>query len=330
MMQKTAFITGGTGFLGTNLLYQLEERGWKSYVLVRPSSNTSYLPESVETVVGSLNDLESLKKAMPKHVDAVFHVAGNTSLWRKQDAQQYQDNVVGTEHMIEAALANDAGRFICTSSIAAFGYHEEDVVIREDTPSTAANDWISYRKTKYLAESKVLEAVEKQDLDAVILNPCHIIGPYDKTSWAQLIKQVYQNKLPGIPPGVGHFCHAVDVADAHIAAYEKGRKGEKYILGGHEASFVEFINVLQKLLGRSKTYKKASPQFMMQLGLMLSNLKAVFSKGEPDLTPEKIHLVSKKIRCDYSKAANELDYQVRSMEEMIQDSLSWLQQENLL
>ncbi len=329
-MQKTAFVTGGTGFLGMNLLLQLENKGWKSYVLVRPTSNTKYLPPTVEKVLGSLRDLDALKNAMPEGLDAVFHVAGNTSLWRKQDTQQYQDNVVGTENMIEAALAKGAKRFIHTSSIAAFGYHDADVIIKEDTRSTAAEDWISYRKTKYLAECRVLETVEKQGLDAVILNPCHIIGPYDQSSWAQLIKQVYQNKLPGIPPGVGHFCHARDIADAHIAAYEKGAKGEKYILGGHEASFVEFINVLQELLGRSKRYKKASPQFMMQLGLFLSNLKNLFSSKEPDLTPEKIHLVSKKIRCDFSKAQKELDYKVRPMKEMIQDSLAWLQQEKLL
>lgn len=329
-MQKTAFVTGGTGFLGANLLLQLEKKGWKSYALVRPTSNTKYLPKSVKKVVGSLHNLESLKKAIPQGVDAIFHVAGNTSLWKKQDDQQYQDNVLGTQNMIQAALANNAKRFICTSSIAAFGFHEEDVIITEETPSTAQNDWISYRKTKYLAECTVLEAVKNQGLDAVILNPCHIIGPYDQTSWAQLIKQVYHNKLPGIPPGVGHFCHARDVADAHIAAYEKGAKGEKYILGGHEASFVAFINALQELLGRSKTYQKASPPIIMKLGLLLSNLKSLFSNGEPDLTPEKVHLVSKKIRSDFSKATKELDYKVAPMKEMIADSLEWLKQENLL
>ena len=327
MSNKKAFITGATGFLGCNILEKLEAAGWETYALIRKTSNTKYLPKSTNLIVGSLLDYDSLESGIPQDVDAVFHVAGDTSMWRKLNEQQYQNNVVGTQNMIKAAQAKNCGRFIFTSSVAAFGF-QPGKLLDENTPSTAADDWINYNKTKYLAECEVLKAVEN-GLDAVVLNPCHIVGKYDTTSWAQLLKMAYINKLPGIPPGIGMFCYAGDVADAHLAAYEKGRKGEKYLLGGTEASFLEFLNILQGILGR-KPYQKATPMWMLKLGLTLSKIKSIFSSAEPDLTPEKFHIVTKAIRCDYSKAVKELDFQTTPIKTMVQESLDWMKKESII
>ena len=327
MNNKKAFITGATGFLGCNILNKLNAAGWDTYTLVRKTSNTKYLPKDTTLIVGSLLDYPSLENGIPKDVDAVFHVAGDTSMWNKLNEQQFQNNVVGTQNMIKAAQANNCGRFIFTSSVAAFGF-QPDLILDETVPSTAANDWINYNKTKYLAECEVLKAVEN-GLDAVVLNPCHIVGRYDSTSWAQLIKMTYLNKLPGIPPGIGMFCYVGDVADAHLAAFEKGRKCEKYLLGGTEASFLEFLNVLQHILGR-KPFKKATPIWVLKLGLVLSKVKSIFSSAEPDLTPEKFHIVTKAIRCNYSKAEKELDYKTSPIQFMVQESLDWMKTEGIL
>lgn len=324
---KKAFITGATGFLGCNILHKLDAAGWETYALVRKTSNTQYLPQNTQLVEGSLSDYASLENGIPTGVDAVFHVAGNTNMWRKLNDQQYQDNVVGTQNMVNAALAKGAGRFIFTSSVAAFGF-QPDKILDETMPSTAENDWMNYNKTKYLAECVVLNSLEK-GLDAVVLNPCHIVGKYDTSSWAQLIRMAYLNTLPGIPPGVGMFCYVGDVADAHLAAFEKGRKGEKYLLGGTEASFLDFLNSLQGILGR-KPFKKATPLWILHIGLMLSKFKSLFSSAEPDLTPEKFHIVTKSIRCDYSKAIRELDYQTTPIEVMLRESFDWMKAQGML
>ena len=324
---KKAFVTGGTGFLGLNLIEDLVKDGWEVHALHREKSNLKYLNKfDVKKVKGSINDIDSLLAGLPDSPDAVFHVAGNTSLWKENDLQQYRDNVIGTKNMVNCALQKKAAKFIHTSTGAAFGIHED--VINEQTQSNAENCGVNYYLTKYLAEKEVEKGVQ-QGLDAVILNPIHIVGKYDSHNWAQLIQAVYQDDLPGVPPGIGMFCHAKDVSAAHIKAIENGKKGERYLLGGETASFLEFINEIQRQTGKKLT-KKANPKWTLQLGAMLFGLGAAFTKKEPQLTPEKIKMVCEKMICDFSKAQKELGLGQTPISKMISDSHQWLQEENLL
>ncbi|MGZ7081508.1 MAG: NAD-dependent epimerase/dehydratase family protein, partial [Thermoanaerobaculia bacterium] len=213
---KEAFVTGGTGFVGRNLIERLIDAGWKITALVRDRGAAPFLRRQEVTIVeGSITDRESLVRALPDDVDAVFHVAGNTSLWSGGDTEQTRVNVDGTRNVVDAALVKRARKLIATSSIAAYGFH--DAPITEETRSNAMSTGVNYFRTKWLAEEEVRKGIA-QGLDATILNPANIIGPYDDRNWSRMIALVARDKLPGVPPGAGSFCHVREVAAAHISA----------------------------------------------------------------------------------------------------------------
>ncbi|MDF1819922.1 MAG: SDR family oxidoreductase [Alcanivoracaceae bacterium] len=327
-MAKTAFVTGGTGFLGGHIIRLLREDRWEVVALHRPSSDPAPLAAMGATpVAGVMHDADSVTAAMPEHPDAVFHVAGNTSMWKRMNREQTRDNVEGTRALVSAALARQASRFIHTSSISAWGIQKDP--INEETPSNAANDWINYNRTKYLAEQEVRAGI-KRGLDAVILNPCGIIGPGDRHNWAQMIMLIDQGKLPGVPPGSGNFCHVMEVAKAHLSALENGRTGANYILAGVEASFLELARTIGFLLGR-KAPRRAIPKPVLLAAGRIYPLLALFSGKEPDLTPEKVALVTNRVAADGTRAVAELSFNAAvPLQQMLSECIDWMRQEGML
>lgn len=326
-MLKTAFITGATGFLGTNLVHALKARHWEVTAIHRPGSNLKYLkPLNITLCPGDIEDLDSVLNSMPQKVDAVFHVAASTNLWSKFNQNQYKTNVVGTQNVIKAAFAKKAGRFIHTSSIAAYGLHNQAIV--EHTPSNALSTGINYFVTKYLAEEEVKRAVA-QGLDAVILNPAHIVGPFDNHNWAQVFQNVYHGKLPGVPRALGRFTFAPEVANAHITAFDKGRKGQNYLMGGVQASMLDFVNAIELKMGKIQS-RKTTPSWLLKVITGWYLLGAFVSGKEPLLTPEKTKLITHNVLCDDTRAREELDFRPVPMDEMVAETYRWLLQENLL
>lgn len=322
-----AFVTGGTGFVGRNLIERLVADGWTVVALHRKTSNVAALKNlNVKLVEGSITDLPSLERAMKGQVGAVFHVAGNTNMWSLRNYQQTRDNVNGTRNMVAASIHCEAGRFIHTSSIAAYGQHPNCVT--EETPSTAANSWINYIRTKRLAELEVLKGIKK-GLDAVIVNPASIIGPYTRRNWSGLIRRLYHGTLPGLPPGESTFCHARDVAQAHVSAFYNGRTGHNYLLGGEDASYYEFAQQVGTILHCRVTQKTFSAWNLRAVARVYEWLSYI-TKKEPLLTPEKAVLGSGKFLCSSDKAVRELSYQPARLDEMLQDGITWLRNENLL
>jgi len=324
---KTAFITGATGFLGVNLVQQLLAEGWKVTALHRKTSNLTYLKRfDVTLVEGAITDKDSLIAVMPESVDAVFHVAANTSMWSKYNDQQYQDNVIGTRNMVEVALEKKAKRFIHTSSISAWGHHPNEV--DETAESNALTSPMNYNKTKYLAELEVDKAIAN-GLDAVFVNPCDIIGPYDTHNWSQLIKAVYNNDVPGMPPGNGVFCHVKDIARGHISAFEKGRMGERYLLGGVDATLKEFFNTTERIMGKKES-TFVMPAWLMKAAIPVYAIQSIFTGQEPIITNEKYIEATMPKHVNCAKAMKELDYTTTPLESQIRDSYEWLKKENLL
>ncbi|PCH92930.1 MAG: oxidoreductase [Bacteroidetes bacterium] len=326
-MSRRAFVTGGTGFVGLNLIEELLKADWEIYALHRATSNLKYLSSfNVTLLEGNIHDLDALSAVFPEDIDVVFHVASNTSVWSKNNEEQFRDNVIGTKNMVQCALDKKVGKFIYTSSIAAYGKHNSQV--SEKTISNAESCGIHYCKTKYLAEQEIQKGVS-QGLRAMILNPVHIIGRYDSSNWAQLILAVYNNDLPGIPSGTGMFCYVKDIVKAHISAIEIGGNGENYMLGGPEAGFKEVINEVQKILGINES-GKVTPNWVLKLGMHLFMFGSLFSSKEPQLTPEKYEMITGKMICDYSKAEKELGYQITPLALSLRESYEWLKKENLL
>jgi len=320
-MEKTAFITGATGFLGLNLTELLVGQGWQVTALHRPESNIEILKKiapGVQLAQGSITNLPSVMQAIPQGVDAVFHVAGNTSQWKKYNARQYEDNVTGTINVVQSALAKGAKKFIHTSSHSAFGIHE-GVVIDENTPSNALTCGSNYALTKYLSELEVLKGMEK-GLETIILNPCKIMGKYDTNNWAQLIIAVKNNKVPGIPPGGGMFCHVKDVAQAHINAVNMGQNGHRYLLGGPNATFLQVFNLIQKKLGKPLS-QKVTPAWALRVACFFMGMASAVTGKEPQLTPEKLSMLIRHPVCNYQKAMRELEFQTSAIETMIEDTL---------
>ncbi len=325
-MTKTAFVTGATGFLGLNLVQQLVEDGWHVTALHRASSNLAYLRRfPVTLAVGTVEDPASLQAAMPASVDAVFHVAGDVSFWRGHNRRQERTNVYGTFCVLDAAIIARAKKFVHTSSIAAYGLPHGP--FDETAPLAGLGSWIGYLNSKARAEQKVQEAL-KWGLDAVILNPANIVGPYDTAHWGQLFALIAEDKLPGIPPGRAPFCHVRAVARAHIAAVTQGRTGENYILGGPLATYAEAFAVVGDLLGHPVNAKPL-PAFALKLAACLSELKALPTRTEPDLTREMAALLSADIRATSGKAARELGYKSPPLETMFRDCHDWLRAERL-
>ena len=198
-------------------------------------------------MVGDIGDREFLARAIPEGVDAVFHVAGNVSFDSAGDAAQTHANVAGTRAVVEAAKAKNAGRFIHTSTGAVFGLHD-GVPIDETAPSNADEIPVNYCRSKKAAEDIVLEAAAA-GLDAVCVNPGNVVGPYDRVLWGPFVQAIASGAMTTVGTGGGAFCHIDETAKAHITAYERGRRGERYILAGANESFATAARIVAGLVG---------------------------------------------------------------------------------
>jgi dihydroflavonol-4-reductase len=326
-VSKTAFVTGGTGFLGLNLIEQLAEGGWRVIALHRANSNLKYLKRlAIDFAEGDVTDAPSVRAAMPRDVDAVFHIAGDTSLWSRGDAQQDRVNIGGTYNVVEAALTCNAKRLIHTSSISAYGMYQGRLT--EDMQQLGGESWVNYQRSKFAAELVVRDGI-RRGLDAVIMNPASILGRGDTVGWARIIRLVCAGKLPGIPPGAGCFCDVREVAKAHITAVGRGRRGENYILGGTDASFLQLVKTIGAVTGSHVPFC-TTPAIILRLmgrvGVMVSH----FTGRAPTLTPESASVVIMERSCDSSKAMSELEYRAVDLRSMVEQSYEWLKQEGLL
>jgi dihydroflavonol-4-reductase len=325
---RTAFITGGTGFLGLNIVDALLASDWEVVALHRPASKVSRLrARGVELALGGLDDRDALERAIPEGADAVFHVAGNISLWSKHDAQQTKDNVDGTRNVAAAALARKAKRFVHTSTVAVWGV-QRHLPYDETFPQLGAKSEVNYTRSKALAELEVRKAVER-GLDAVIMNPAHIVGRYDAEGWSKSIRLVAEGKLPGIPPGKGSFCDAGAVARAHVAAVDRGRTGENYIFGGADATYLELVTMIGELLGK-KVAKRAVPLWTVGVLSGVSRLGSIFSGQQPAVTKEMLAGLTHDEIVSCEKAVRELGYEKVPLRTMLESALAWQVEEGVV
>ncbi len=327
-MAKTAFVTGATGFVGLNLTEELLAQGWRVVALHRAQSDLSALSRfaAVERVVGDINEARGLHKLIPRNVDCVFHVAGNTSLWSRAQVEQLKVNVRGTRNLVRAALESKARRFVHTSSIVAYGLHAGTV--SEDTPTRGSNSPIGYVRSKALAEREVRRGLAA-GLRAVIINPSNIIGAYDTHSWSRIFRLVQRRRLPAVAPGGGSFCHAREVARAMIAAAERGRIGENYLLGGAQASYLGLAREVAALLGVRRRMVAAHPVLLDAYARLEEWVAPLFGR-EPDFTRDAVALLSQNLYCESTKAQRELGYQPQSLRKMLIDCRDWMREQNRL
>lgn len=326
-MTKTAFVTGATGCVGLNLIEELLAQGWQVTAMHRAGSDLTVLRRlPVQCVVGDITDEGSLTGIVPRDVDCVFHVAGNTSMWVRTHDEQFRVNVEGTRNMVRAALEASARRFVLTSSIVAYGLHGG--TISEDTPTRGTAARHNYVRSKALAEREVRQAL-KSGLQAVIINPSNLMGAYDTSNWSRMFRLVLRGRLPVVPPGGGSFCHAREVARAHVAAAERGRIGANYLLGGAECSYLGLAQEMSRLLGVKRRCVALPPRLLSGYARIEEMVAPLFGR-EPDVTPDAVELLSQNLYCDTRRAVRELGYKPQPLEKMLLDCLEWMRGQGLL
>lgn len=319
----TAFVTGATGFIGSEVARQLIDAGWEVTATRRATSKTDLMDGyDVKWVGADLQDADQLTEAMPPTVDGVFHVAGNLTFWKREYDAQYRDNVLGTRAMVNAALNVGAGRFIYCSSGAAYGPQRK--MLREDLASHALLSKVNYDRTKWLAEQEVHEGI-RHGLDGVILNPAAVLGPRDE-KFMVLFKQIAAGKLPVVMPARTSFCHVREVARAHLLAYEKGRTGQNYLLGGDNTSQLELARLIAKAAGVTPPKREIPPKLFLAGAALLEGIAAV-RKQRPFMTRAFAHAF---LECWYTcsdKAIAELGYDPPPLQEIVDDTMEWLRSE---
>ena len=309
MTNKTAFVSGASGFIGVNLVKQLCLAGWEVTALHRASSDLAYLSRfPARRVIGDITDPGTLDAVIPAGVDAVFHVAGNVSFDSAGDAAQNSDNIDGTCNMVTAALNKKARRFIHTSSGASWGL-QDNIEINEESLSNVDDTPINYFRTKKLAEDAALAGLER-GLDVVVVNPANVVGPFDGVIWGPFVQAIAQGKLEKVGTGGAAFCHVDEVVRAHIAAFGRGVRGERYLLSGAQARFVEVGETVAALVGGKAP--RAS------------------SERDPGMSPEMFNLMSLNQLIDCSKAKRVLGFRPVALRTMFDDLCAWMHKEGLL
>ena len=301
-----ALVTGGTGFVGSNIALRLVERGWKVRILERPGASHVLLEDGpFDFVTGDVLQPDTLLPAM-KDIDVIFHAAGVVDYWRQGVERMYQVNVEGTRHVIEAALQAKVERLVHTSSTAAMGIHPGKMVDESFTFNVKPERFV-YGHSKFLAEEIVLEAVKK-GLPAVIVNPTTVIGPRDirKVSSGVVVEVVNHCTPLLIPPGGINVVPICDAAQGHIEAALKGRIGERYILGGENMTHLQFYQTIADVVGCGMKLK-AMPGWLVSLTAGLTDVLQPQTNGPVPLTGDRLRLESKIFYFDSSKARQTFD-----------------------
>jgi dihydroflavonol-4-reductase len=319
---KTAFVTGGTGFLGYELIGQLLEAGHRVLALSRNGSLPGDLPkENLEIVRGDLDDAEALAEAM-RGSSVVYHVAANVQMWTKRWEESERANVVGTRNMVQAARKAGVDRFIFTSTGSTIGKPypptNEVVTVNEDSAYNFAMLRMVYPHTKWLAEQEVLRGAS-EGLHVVITHPTAVFGPGD---WKANVLPLFlaTRTLAGmaVPKGMRTTCDVRDVARAHIVAAAKAPPGRRYILGG-EALPVRDLFARIALAMDGKPPRFTLPDWAVLGMARMMELGAGLSGRPPKLTYEMALQSTFQARLSSQKAADELGYASRPLDESIAD-----------
>jgi dihydroflavonol-4-reductase len=321
-----ALVSGATGFLGSAVVRQLLACGWEVRALVRPASdrrNVQQLP--VETAIGDLTDGASLDAACGG-CEALFHVAADYRLWARDSAQLYRTNVDGTRNIMRAALQAGMRRIVYTSSVATLGLRADGRPSDEDTPVALTDMVGDYKRSKYLAEEAV-RALAREGAPIVIVNPSTPIGPRDvkPTPTGRIVLDAARGRTPAYVDTGLNVAHVDDVAAGHVLAYERGRMGQRYILGGENLTLREILGMV------AQCARRRPPKLRLPLDLLVpfayvSEALAFITGRAPQLTLDSLRMARKQMFFSSAKAERELGYRSRPAQVAIADAVQWFEE----
>jgi dihydroflavonol-4-reductase len=316
------FVTGGTGFVGANLVRLLVEQGHRVRALVRSAScldNLQGLP--VELVTGDLNHPD-LADAL-HGCDALFHVAAHYSLWRRDQKQLYQVNVLGTRHILAAAKKAGIPRTVYTSSVAAIGVPAHGQPADETYQSPPERLIGAYKQSKYWAEQEAVQAIAAGQ-DIVIVNPTTPIGPYDlkPTPTGEIILRFLQRRMPAYVKTGLNFIDVRDVAWGHLLAWQQGRSGDRYILGHANLSLKQVLDQLAELTGYPAP--PCTVPIWLPLGVAWVDECVLARLGKSPAFPlDGVRMSQQTMYYNATKAVRELGLPQTPIVEALKDAVDW-------
>jgi dihydroflavonol-4-reductase len=320
---ETVLLTGASGFVGSAVAGVLRQSGFHVRALVRPSSPTTHLSElGLEFVRGDLREPASLRAAFPG-VRYLFHVAADYRLWARDPSELARTNVEGTRVLMQEAMRAGVERVVYTSSVATLLARPDDSFSDETMPLDEANAIGVYKRSKVAGERAVEELI-RQGLPAVIVNPSTPIGPRDvkPTPTGRIIVQGAAGRMPAFVDTGLNMVHVDDVAAGHLLAFERGRVGERYILGGQNASLAEILTAVAEEAGRAPPRIKIPRGAVLPVAYVTEVIASVTGK-EPMLTRDGLKMSKNKMFFSSAKAERELGYRARPYREGIRDAIRW-------
>ena len=322
-MSETALVTGATGFLGSAVARALVAAGHRVRVLARPSSDRKNLAGvDAELVVGDLDRPETLRAAVAG-VSALFHVAADYRLWVRDPAAMYHTNVAGSAALMRAAAEAGVSRAVYTSSVATLGIDPAGAAT-EDTPVGLADMAGHYKRSKFLAEEAVQQVAGETGFPVVVVNPSTPIGPRDikPTPTGRTIIMAATGKMPAYVDTGLNLVHVDDCAQGHLLAFDKGRPGERYILGGEDFSLAAMQVEIARITG-GRAPKLKLPVGPLYPVALIAELLARITGKEPMLMRDTLRMARKRMFFSSEKAVRELGYRTRPAREGLSDAIAW-------
>ena len=319
-----AFVTGATGFLGSHVARVLADNGADMRLLVRSSSN----PRNIEGLradraLGDLRDPASLEKAMAG-CDVVFHVAADYRLWVRDPNEMYRSNVEGTRAILEAARKNGVRRVVYTSSVATIGFTRNGYPANEDSPVSLADMIGHYKRSKFMAEQLALEA-GRSGLQVVVVNPTTPVGDQDvkPTPTGRIVVDFLKRKFPAYVETGLNLVDVRECARGHVTALEKGKSGERYILGGENVTLKQILDKLAKITGLPSPILKLPYIFAYAAGIADEIVTGRLRGREPRATIDTVRMGAKKMFASSAKAERELGWKIVPVESALRRAVEW-------
>ncbi len=318
------FLTGATGFLGSQVARQLLSKGAELRLLVRPTSrldNIADLP--AERVVGDLRDLQSLKTGM-SGCEFVFHVAADYRLWSRNGQELYDSNVEGTRNVLAAARDSGVRRVIYTSSVGTMGFGNNGRLTDEKTPVTLSNMIGDYKRSKFMAEQLVIAAAHAGQ-NVVVVNPTTPIGERDikPTPTGRIVVDFLRRKFPAYVDTGLNLVDVADCAHGHLLAMEKAVPGERYILGGENLTLKQILDKLAAITGLPSPKLKLPYAVAYATGVVDTMISGKMLKREPRVTLDSVRMGRKKMFITSAKAERELGWNPGPVDGALRRAVEW-------
>lgn len=329
--EDLTLVTGATGFVGSAVARVLAARGHRLRLLVRPTSDRRNLAglDNAEPVIGDLTDKASLAAAATG-CRTVFHVAADYRIWVPNPDAMLRANVDGTVAMLRAAQAAGAERIVYCSSVAALGLTQDGTPANEETPVDPAAIVGAYKRSKHQAEQAALD-LARQGVPVVIVNPAAPVGPRDirPTPTGRMILDAAAGRMPAYIDTGLNIVHVDDVAEGHVLALERGRIGERYILGGENLSLRELLGLIAGVTGRRPPAIRLTHEIVWPVAAAMEALARIVP-FEPPVTRDALRMARKKMFFSSAKAMGELGYRPRPAIEAVRDAVAWFRANGML